>query len=237
MALKLFKPKKYTKFEEYIAFNKSGMYFSAGFVKAQSLDKSQFIRFYIDDEDEYKFAVSFSEEEEEDSLALTRTRGARSNPANSFYVNAAKIRNTIPSIKKFYKSYLGTSNSEHKLDNKFQLKFDRASSEQVDKKVFVFYLLPTFEKECEPAFIPEGSGIYRYLNENNSVIYIGRGNLKQRFSEFGREDWGIKKVEYSLVDDKERQEELETYYLDLFEKRHGVLPRENKVRGTGSRNF
>ena len=59
MALKLFKPKKYTKFEEYIAFNKSGIYFSAGFVKAQSLEKSLFIRFYIDDEDEYKFAVSF----------------------------------------------------------------------------------------------------------------------------------------------------------------------------------
>lgn len=237
MALKLFKPKKYTKFEEYIAFNKSGMYFSAGFVKAQNLDKSQYIKFYIDDEDEYKFAVSFSEEEDEDSLALTRTRGSRSNPANSFYVNAAKIRNTIPSIKKFYKAYLGSSNSEYKLDNKFQLKFDRASSEQVNKKVFIFHLLPTFEKECEPAFIPEGSGIYRYLNENGSIIYIGKGNLKQRFSEFGREDWGVKKVEYSLVEDKERQEELETYYLDLYEKRHGVLPRENKVRGIGSKNF
>ena len=237
MALKLFKPKKYTKFEEYIAFNKSGMYFSAGFVKAQNLDKSQYIKFYIDDEDEYKFAVSFSEEEDEDSLALTRTRGSRSNPANSFYVNAAKIRNTIPSIKKFYKAYLGSSNSEYKLDNKFQLKFDRSSSEQVNKKVFIFHLLPTFEKECEPAFIPEGSGIYRYLNENGSIIYIGKGNLKQRFSEFGREDWGVKKVEYSLVEDKERQEELETYYLDLYEKRHGVLPRENKVRGIGSKNF
>lgn len=43
------------------------------------------------------------------------------------------------------------------------------------------------------------NGIYRYLNHEDTVIYIGMGNIKERTSEADRKDWGIKTIQFSEV--------------------------------------
>ena len=74
-------------------------------------------------------------------------------------------------------------------------------------------------------------GIYRYINSENNIIYIGKGNIKARAKIPQRIEWGICLIEYSIVEDNDTAYKWEEYYLQKYVERHGVKPAFNVVMG------
>ena len=75
------------------------------------------------------------------------------------------------------------------------LKF-KLSPYKHNQKIWVIRLAPWFELSIFPgniAQIGNVAGIYRYLNARNTVIYIGKGYIADRFREPDRRMWEIEK--------------------------------------------
>ena len=101
------------------------------------------------------------------------------------------------------------------LDN---LSLDNFLDENIIKieKCFFFTVAPCFECNNESITIPEGAtGIYRYRNSDDEVIYIGRGNIRDRLRSPERKDWDIAKVEYSLINDRCEMAKMSTLQLSI----------------------
>ena len=88
---------------------------------------------------------------------------------------------------------------------------------------------PSFERNITPEAITELSesarGIYQYLDHDGEVLYIGSGFIRKRFTEDPRRtDWGVARIEYSLLDDDESQFKWENYWQSKFREQNGKLP-------------
>ena len=98
---------------------------------------------------------------------------------------------------------------------------------------WVIQLCPAFEekKARESANIPsDATGIYRYVRENGEIVYIGRGEIKNRLASPERNDWEFDVIEYSIVNDPDKQVEWEDYWINKFkEENSGKLPLYNKI--------
>ena len=96
-------------------------------------------------------------------------------------------------------------------------------------------LMPAFEHSVFPSSIhiinSDTRGIYRYL-KGDEIIYIGKGRIRDRYREPGRNTWEVSKIEYSEIVDDEKALEWEAWWIDRFQQEHdGNLPRYNQVRG------
>jgi len=77
----------------------------------------------------------------------------------------------------------------------------------------------------------DAKGIYRYWDKD-VVVYIGKGNIKDRFREVGRSDWKFDTIEYSIINDENEQYEWESYWLEKFKEENSErLPYYNKIAG------
>lgn len=100
-------------------------------------------------------------------------------------------------------------------------------------------LKPAFEESVSPSELhrlaDDERGIYRYRGGNNGseVIYIGKGAVKLRFAqEPERKQWGVSKIEYSIVEDEQKALEWEAHWIERFrQENNGRLPRFNRVGG------
>ena len=112
------------------------------------------------------------------------------------------------------------------------------------KPAWYIQLMPAFEKSIVPSEIKQlGSntkGIYRYRGGANGeeVIYIGKGNIRNRFEEEPlREKWNVSRIEYSTIRDNENDQkayEWEAWWIQRFKKENnGRRPRYNRADGHG----
>jgi hypothetical protein len=110
-------------------------------------------------------------------------------------------------------------------ENKFLI--EKASSK------WVVNFAPTFESKVSRkdfSTIPSSaSGIYRYISKGE-IIYIGKGNIRKRYSVKSRIHWEFDTIEYSEVQ-KEKQHYWENFWINSFKNSYGKLPRENKIHG------
>ncbi|PKP49543.1 MAG: hypothetical protein CVT92_15130 [Bacteroidetes bacterium HGW-Bacteroidetes-1] len=110
------------------------------------------------------------------------------------------------------------------------------------KNEWFIKLIPSFElkfKVNEVNQIPTSmEGIYQYRDENNKIIYIGKGNIRTRIKEIGRlSDWDISIIEVSEIGSEALQFEWENYWINRFmEKNNGKLPFHNRNQGNKSNN-
>ena len=93
---------------------------------------------------------------------------------------------------------------------------------------------PSFELKISPDNINELSdsvkGIYRYIDENGEVLYIGSGFIRSRFQdEQVRKEWGVSMIEYSPLVESEKLFEWESYWQLKHREKHGSLPPLNRV--------
>lgn len=107
-----------------------------------------------------------------------------------------------------------------------------------DDGMWTITLIPSFETSVTRSETYKvGSnilGIYRYMNANGDVVYIGKGNIKARISDKKRDDWNFETVEYSIIPDDKEALAWERFYLDKFKNDNGGdLPVYNKVNGHG----
>ena len=83
------------------------------------------------------------------------------------------------------------------------------------------------------------SGIYRYIDsESKSIVYIGKGVIRQRADERQRKDWVFDTIQYSEVQDDATQFDWEHYWINQFKRENkGRLPIYNRQSGNvGSRS-
>ncbi|WP_413292335.1 hypothetical protein ACLSU7_13090 [Bdellovibrio sp. HCB185ZH] len=112
---------------------------------------------------------------------------------------------------------------------------DRTFSISKYQNKWMSSLTPAFEHSVErSAKIQNGSGIYRYRNASNEIVYVGRGNIGDRKSSYERKDWDFTKIEFSILNNKTSEIEYESYWLSKHQSQFGTLPAYNRIRGVNS---
>ena len=217
MSMELYKSSTFKSFEEYITINKSGkgIRFSAEFCKRNNLKNHKYVQFYTFTENEFKFAVIFSEEQTEGSFVLNKN-GQRSS-FNGLCVNANSFVKNTPVLK---------HNSKESAVS-YELSFDK------EYNAYYFNILPSFEQRTTNVknIHPELKGIYRLRDCEDNIIYIGKGNIKDRVKSHIEKDWDITTIEYSEVDDPILRSDSETIHLRNFEKNYMRKPLHNIIGG------
>jgi len=214
----LYIPIRSTNFTEYIAISKNGIYLSSGFMKNNNLQERKFMCLYRISKggivNNYKFGLELVDDGKDGAYTLMRT--ARNNAGVS--ASAQQFLSDHFALK-----YIAKNGSRRQ--NRFKLKFDKSED------CFCFNIIPSFEYRSTPDDLPDYvTGIYRYLNQKE-VIYIGKGNIKERVKSADRKDWGIQHVEYSVITDKDEMEKYESYHLREFESTYGRKPMHNLIHG------
>jgi hypothetical protein len=107
--------------------------------------------------------------------------------------------------------------------------------------LWVIRLKPAFEmkvKRSEIHKIPRGvKGIYRYVTQEGVVVYIGKGDIRMRVKKAERRYWNFDQIEYSIIEDENKQYEWEDYWIEWYKGRNdGKLPYYNKISGIKSQH-
>ena len=209
-----------------VMISNSGISFSASFIKNKELLTMLSVEFFMDDEDQYKLLFRFYDEEGlPNALALKKQgRGAVSNGRTTRAQSLFSKNRVLSSIQK--------------LDNKsskiFDIKFDKFN------KYYFISLRPSFENfvlKTNSSSLPSNAiGIYRYLDKNGDVIYIGEGVIKERLQSTERKDWGIHKIEYSILNSKDESLKWESFYIGEYTNHFGLLPPFNRISGHSQTN-
>ena len=202
--------------------NKSGITFSAQFVKKFGLENSEGVKFFSDDEDPYYLGFQFmTENTSANTLSLLATGRSKGGSAG-FTVKASELINKNLVLKNIQRQ-------PEKRDRTFEVKFDKKTG------IYSVMLRPSFEitiSWTDKNKIPESlSGIYRYLNSDGNVIYIGKGNIKSRANSPERKEWGVDKIQYSVITDDNNCYYWENYYLERFVATTGAKPPFNVIMG------
>ena len=206
------------------SITKSGGRFSAHFIKTYALQSFQSITYYKDNSNPYRVVFQLTEKANaENSTSI----GAEGKTGRVFNING--LINIFPAVKKI----VGTPHSRH------THRFDIHKIPH-EKNCFYCDIIPMFEQSRawkDKNSIPNNTnGIYRYLNHEDTVIYIGMGNIKERTSEADRKDWGIKTIQFSEVldfsENKKVTKEYESIHISTHKKMHeGNFPIYNRVNG------
>ena len=218
MSMKLYVSPSYSELDEYITISKSGFFFSADFMEKNKLTQNNYCQFFTSSDEEYKFGVSFSKDKLEGSFAIINTlRGKYKEKSMARSTTATAFFNSTPIFKELVKTGY---------KQRFGLKFEKNSN------CYIFKVIPCFEISKKPDDIPDDiTGIYRCLDKDKHILYIGKGNIKSRVKEHDNKGWGISKVEYSVIKDNESMSKDESYHLDQYKKENGAFPPQNMVGG------
>lgn len=214
MSFKKFIRTKVQADEPVISIGDNRFQYSAIFSKLAQLDKFTYVEYFINEEHRKIGFKFFKDSNSRDCYALGRK-------GNNYRSAAAEIIKRCSWVAK-------VANSNCAEDRKYIANNIHG--------MWVIQLSPSFEtrvsREDAPKSLPNDSGIYRYLNENGEVVYIGKGNIKNRYMERERAQWLFKWIEYSIITIEDEQYEWESYWLERFkELSGGYLPYYNKVSG------
>jgi hypothetical protein len=197
--------------------------FNTMFSRIAELGPEKRVKIYID-EDNLKLGFEFVNEEEGSYALYRATSSKKGEKRVSMNCTSVAIIKKFPWIE-------AVANLPDTKDKRF--------SPKKEGNIWGIQLCPAFEerKARESTNIPSDAvGIYRYLRENGEIVYIGRGNIRDRLNSDERRDWDFDIVEYSIVKDPDEQVKWEAYWLKKYkEKNNGKLPIYNKLSGFESK--
>ena len=203
--------------------NKSGISFSANFMKKERLENSEGIKFFFDEDDPYFLGFLFTNDSSTpNTLSLMASGRGTKGASAGVTIKARELINKNLILKSII-------NLPNKLDRTFEITFDK------QREIYFILLRPNFEVTVnwsDKNKIPDSySGIYRYLDRNSQIIYIGKGLIKNRASSPERAEWGVVKIQYSVIESDEKSFYWENYYLDRFVSVNGSKPPFNVIMG------
>lgn len=206
---------------ENLTISKSGINFGANFISSNNLTQKKSVEFYTDSSNAYKLGFKFLDEVSNSSLTLQKA--TRSSNTNGRFTKATELINRLPILKKIQDS-----------DNRNN-KILEILNDDSEKDVFFVNLKPSFENfiNYEDLNMLDETlrGIYRYIDGEKKIIYIGKGMIKDRAKSQDRDKWNIKIIEYSVIEDDKDSYHWENFYLDEYKSRWGALPAFNRVSG------
>jgi len=197
--------------------------FNTEFSRKAELGPEKRVKIYVD-EHSLKLGFEFVTEEE-GSYALYGARGPKKGEGQvSMNCTSVAIIKKFPWIQ-------AVANLPDKKDRRFTPK--------KEGNLWAIQLCPAFEQRNarESANIPSDAvGIYRYIRENGEIVYIGRGNIRNRLGSTERTNWDFDRIEYSVIKDPDDQVKWESFWLQKYkEKNKGKLPIYNKLSGFESK--
>jgi len=202
--------------------NKSGISFSASFIKKEQLEAAEGVKFFVDDEDPYYLGFVFTTDSSAPNTLSLMASGRSKGGSAGVTIKAAELINKSIVLKSIQKL-------PNKLDRTFEINFDK------QQKIYSILLRPNFEVTVnwsDKNRIPDSfSGIYRYLDNNGQTVYIGKGNIKARALSPERTQWGVTKIQYSVIENDEKSYYWENYYLERFVSINGAKPPFNVIMG------
>ena len=217
MPLELYKPKSYDGGPNVTMTPGGSFKFSVKAAQMANMTEKHWVRIYLDHEHRLVvFELLGGLERPQDGLKLQSTKGHRSVTAKGLILNTLWIKSVAISRK-----------IDHR---RFRLR------EYPDiKDAWFIRLAPAFEESVTPDMVNtlgEASGIYRYLDAGGQVVYIGKGIIRDRFKEPDRKEWGIVKIEYSILHRDNDQYEWESLWIERHkEANQGQFPVYNRVGG------
>jgi len=197
----------------FISISASHISFNAMFTRIAKIDGSYRVVIFSDP-DSLRLGFEFSKEEVQNSLALSQTKGRP-----GLFCAAIGLVNKYKWVKSI---------------TKLQAKDRRFYDPKQESGKWVIQLCPAFEERNarDSSKIPaDATGIYRYIRENGEIVYIGRGNIKNRLSSPERNDWDFDVIEYSKIKDPDQQVYWEDYWIEKFKDANDRLPFYNKIAG------
>ncbi len=202
--------------------NKSGISFSAQFIKKENLEDAVGVKFFEDEDDPYFLGFKFASElSQPNTLSLVASGRSKGGSAGCT-IKASELINKSPILKNVQKL-------PDKTDRTFEIKYDKK------EKIYFISLRPNFEIHVnwnDRNKIPDTySGMYQYLNKDGKVIYIGKGNIKSRANSPERREWGVAQIQYSVIFDDDKSFFWENYYLQKFVTSNGAKPPFNVIMG------
>ena len=212
MALKEFIRTKIESDESVVSIRDSRFYFNVAFLKmAKALDKHYVI--YLIDEITNEIFFNFQKERISD---------------NCYSFDAKRKRSSAGEVIKRF-NWLENINSSRNNEEKKFVAFQR-------KNLWAIRIRPSFELkvtyENRKEIDSNLNGIYRYLDSENKIIYIGKGNIRNRLNENGRDKWEIKTIEYSYLEQDDEQFKWENYWLEKYKESNSKsLPAFNRISG------
>ncbi len=105
-----------------------------------------------------------------------------------------------------------------------------------DGSKWIITLSPSFEnivQRSESNKIPQNViGIYQYIH-NGNIVYIGKGEIRNRLNSEERKDWEFNTIEYSEIKGSDSAAlEWESFWIEKFkDKNKGHLPKYNLISG------
>ena len=202
--------------------NKSGLTFSAKFIKKYKLQNSQGIKFYTDKDDPYFLGFKFTNESNNPNTLSLLKSGRSKGGSAGFTIKASELINNNHNLKM-------TQSLSNKNERTFEIFLNK------DSKIFYILLRPNFEIKVnfkDRNLIDDSiKGIYRYRNKEGQIIYIGKGEVKSRSNSLDRKEWGIDFIEFSIINDEEKSFYWENYYLEKFVASNGSKPPFNVIMG------
>lgn len=209
--------------DETLTLTKTGFSFSASFIKNKKLEQKKSVKVLKDDENPYWLGFIFLDEANApNSLTLLNKQGNSGKVSASRSIKAGQLYSKSEVLSKLRDSDLKTS-------RRFQLQFD------LTKRHYFIELRPAFERKVpfqeKHTIPPTAKGIYRYRNNDNEIVYIGKGVIKDRAHEPDRQNWQITQIEYSICKTDEEAFRWEAYYIEEYESLRGKIPLFNQIKG------
>ena len=202
-----------------LSFRTSGLYFNSEFITANKLENSWNVEFLRNDDNPYMLGFRFFEQETALSLTLSSSGRDKGTKGRTLKANTLRTDHKIVGV-------------ECKLaSDPFPIVWDKV------ERLYYVELRPNFNIRIKWNDInqisDDASGIYRYLDREKTVQYIGKGNIRSRAAEPERRDWNVEHVEYSIIDDDQIAFEWESFYINEHIERFGYKPVFNRIRGKG----
>jgi hypothetical protein len=201
-----------------VTIKADAMYFSAKFVEVANVEHAEWCQLIENYDDHCWIGFKFVEgEKPRDSLRFA-TNGSDS---KSRIIRTGAFVNGSP--------LLGQTAHRERHERTFELNLDRR------KELWFTRLRPTFERmalyENSSSIPSEARGIYRYLDVNGELLYIGKGNIRDCLASRGRDEWGIYKIEFSIIANDEHSLRWMHHYLTEYRSNHGEVPAMKRIRG------
>lgn len=195
-----------------VSIRKGTLAFNASLKEKAKLEQYSYVTIFVD-EDSYRLGFRFHNNENDPNSLKMYSDGTTK---SSRVVSAAQLLNRYPWLKI-------TSELESPTEKRFKAFWDNIEN------FWITTLRPCFEhKVKDRSQLGDTQGIYQYKREGE-IVYIGRGKIKTRIDSPERVGWEFDTIEYSTIDDLEKQARWERYWLGKFKTQHGCLPLYNKI--------
>jgi hypothetical protein len=201
-----------------VSIKADAMTFSAKFVEVANVEHAEWCQIIEKDDDDCWIGFKFIEgEKPRDSLRFE----ANGSDSKSRIIRTGAFINGGP--------LLGQAAHRERREITFELIFDTRN------KLWFARLRPTFERlalyENSSSIPAEAKGIYRYLDVNGELLFIGSGQIRDCLAARGRDEWGIHKIEYSNIADDETSLTWTHYYATEYRSKHGEMPAIKRIKG------